>query len=217
MQKKPNLLRLLLSTVVNLPPEEPEGPPAPLDPDALAELDGSMIIGRRREEMPKPVSPPPPQLPIDADGHVNFGTLYTQAHVPTAKFTAEQAIEAVRNVEKTIPANIPETSRPPMVKAMLAAFSKSTNGATPEAIALDAANKIDALKSFIRERSNDLVDLTQAADDAIKALEDQIEAKKKLKEAASGQFENMARECADEQSKLNALIDLLSAPDASSA
>ena len=212
MPKKNNLLRLILSTIVKLPPDEPEAPPMPLDPDAVAELDGSIVIGRRRDMMPKPPSPSPVvELPVDPDGHVALDKLYAQAQVPAAKFTAEQAMEAVSNVEKTIPANIPEPSRKPMIKAMLAALSKSTNGASPESIALDAANKIDALQAFVRERSSDLVDLTQAADEAIKSMEDQIEAKKKLKEVAQAQFDNLSQECKDEQDKLNSVIDLLSA------
>ena len=215
MQKKPNLLRLILSSVINLPPEQPEAPPEPLDPDALAELDGSIVIGRRRDQMPRPAEPPPlpVQPPVDANGHVTLDLLYAQAGVPAAKFTAEQALDAVGNVEKSIPSNIPESSRKPMIKAMLSALGKSTNGATPESIALDASHKIQALQDFVRDRSSDLVDLTQAADDAIKSLEDQIAAKKKLKEVASRQFENMSKECSDEQDRLNSIIDLLSVPD----
>jgi hypothetical protein len=214
MQKKNNLLRLILSTVINLPPEEPEAPPPPLDPDAVAELDGSIIIGRRRDMMPRPTPAPiPVEIPVDQDGHVSLDKLYALANVPAAKFTAEQAMEAVSNVEKTIPDNIPAPSRKPMIKAMLAALSKSTNGASPESIALDASIKIEALQEFVRERSSDLVDLTQAADDAIKSLEAQIDAKKQLKEVAQAQFDHLSKECQDEQDKLNAVIDLLSVPD----
>jgi len=214
MQKKNNLLRAILSTVINLPPEEPDEPPAPLDPDALAELDGSIVIGRRRDMMPKPTPPPAPvEVPVDQDGHVSLDKLYAHANVPVAKFTAEQAMDAVSNVEKTIPDNIPQASRKPMIKAMLAALGKSTNGASPESIALDASNKINALQEFVRERSSDLVDLTQAADDAIASLEAQIDAKKHLKEAAQLQFDHLSKECQDEQDRLNAVIDLLSVPD----
>jgi len=214
MQKKNNLLRAILSTVINLPPEEPDEPPAPLDPDALAELDGSIVIGRRRDMMPKPTPPPAPvEVPVDQDGHVSLDKLYAHANVPAAKFTAEQAMDAVSNVEKTIPDNIPQASRKPMIKAMLAALGKSTNGASPESIALDASNKINALQEFVRERSSDLVDLTQAADDAIASLEAQIDAKKHLKEAAQLQFDHLSKECQDEQDRLNAVIDLLSVPD----
>jgi len=153
-------------------------------------------------------------VPVDQDGHVSLDKLYAHANVPAAKFTAEQAMDAVSNVEKTIPDNIPEVSRKPMIKAMLAALGKATNGAAPESIALDASNKINALQEFVRERSSDLVDLTQAADDAIASLEAQIDAKKHLKEAAQLQFDHLSKECQDEQDRLNAVIDLLSVPDA---
>ena len=212
MQKKPNVLRLIASQFINLPPEQTEEPPVPLDPNALAELDGSMVIGRRRDTMPKPVvAAAPIEPPVDEAGHVALDKLYAQANVPEAKFTAEQAMEAIANVEKTIPDNIPQSARQPMIKAMLAALSKSTNGASPEAIALDASNKIEALQEFVRDRSSDLVDLNQAADEAIKSMEQQIEAKKKLKEIAQRQFDELSKECKEEEDKLNSVIDLLSA------
>jgi hypothetical protein len=190
--------------------------PEPIPQAAYDELDGALKIQERREARqrltPAPPVPAPPKLgaggddsPVDADGMVNFERLYQQAGVPLVPFTAEQALDMLRNM----PAGVSDDSRQQIITVTLAALGRAVGG-TPEAIVADATRKQAALQAFRQTRGDGLADLTAAAEARIAELQREIAKSRDMVEKAKHQYEALAQGCQAEEARLDTVVDFFS-------
>jgi len=195
-------------------------PVEPIDPDAAAELDGSLIMSSRKEQLynqqiqQRQVNAAEETNPVDAEGNVDFDLVFQKAQIPVATFTAEQTIEAIHSLDATIPAMInDQAQRRQIIRNMLLAVNKGP--AATEKIVLDAHNKQKAIDDLLRFNTDLLVDYRQHANDAVKQLEEKIAAIRSSQAAAERQYEAMAKSCKERQAAYDQVIDFLgsTAPD----
>ena len=201
-----------LGAFVELKDPTPPPPPEPIPQAAYDELDGALTIQQRRETRqrlnPEPASvslPADTASPVDADGLVDFETLYRQAAVPVVPFTAEQALDMLRNM----PAGVSEETRQQVINVTLAALGKSVGG-TPEAIVADASRKQAALQRFRQTRGDQLVELTSAADARVTELQKEIAKSQAIVEGAKRQYAQLSDNCQSEEARLDTVVDFFS-------
>jgi hypothetical protein len=201
-----------LKAVVEIKEPPPPPPPEPIPQAAYDELDGALKIQERREARlrlnPSPAIMPSAMdtsSPVDADGLVDFETLYSQAKVLTVPFTAEQALDMLQHM----PSGVSEEARQQIINATLSALGKSVGG-TPEAIVADATRKQAALQQFRQTRGNQLVELTSAADAKIADLQKEIAKSQAVIEAAKRQYAHLSENCQSEEARLDTVVDFFS-------
>ncbi len=210
------LWKRTLKAVVEIKEPPPPPPPEPIPQAAYDELDGALKIQERREARqrltPAPPSPTPPEVgdggqdsPVDADGMVSFDRLYAQAGVPVVPFTAEQALDMLRNM----PPGVSDDSRQQIINVTLAALGRSVGG-TPEAIVADATRKQAALQAFRRTRGDGLADLTTAAEARIADLQREIAQSQALIAQAKHQYEALSQSCESEEARLDTVVEFFS-------
>ena len=210
------LWKRALKAVVEIKEPPPPPPPEPIPQAAYDELDGALKIQERRESRQRlnPVSTAAAVSsaeagPVDADGLVDFERLYAQAGVPTVPFTAEQALDMLRNM----PAGVSEETRQQVINVTLSALGKSVGG-TPEAIVADATRKQAALQRFRQTRGDQLVDLTSAAEARLADLQTEIAKSQAMIESAKRQYANLSENCRSEEARLDTVVDFFSEPPA---
>lgn len=203
-----------MKAVVEVKEPPPPLPPEPIPQAAYDELDGALKIQERRESRRQlnpsvivPAASPAADLssPVDADGLVNFETLYAQAGVPAVPFTAEQALEMLHHM----PSGVSEEARQQVITVTLAALGKSVGG-TPEAIVADATRKQAALQSFRQTRGDQLADLTSAAQARVADLQREIAKSQATMEAAKTQYAHLSENCRTEEARLDTVVDFFS-------
>ncbi len=206
-----------LKAVVEIKDPPPPPPPEPIPQASYDELDGALKIQERREarqRLPSPAivplatdlaGPADTSSPVDADGLVDFETLYRQAKVLTVPFTAEQALDMLQHM----PSGVSEDARQQIINATLSALGKSVGG-TPEAIVADATRKQATLQSFRQTRGEQLVDLTSAAEAKIADLQKEIAKSQAIIEAAKRQYAQLSDYCQSEEARLDTVIDFFS-------
>ncbi len=202
-----------LGALVDIKDPPPPPPPEPIPQSAYDELDGALKIQERREARqrqnlsapPAPPGTPDESSPVDADGLVDFAALYAQARVAVVPFTAEQALDMLRNM----PAGVSEDARQQIINVTLAALGKSVGG-TPEAIVADAVRKQAALQAFRQTRGEQLADLTTAAEARIAELQREIEKSTATMEAAKTQYAHLSDNCRTEEARLDTVVDFFS-------
>ena len=206
------LWKRALKAVVEIKDPPPPPPPEPIPQAAYDELDGALKMQERREARQRlnPVSPPASApsdegSPVDADGLVDFARLYAQAGVPAVPFTAEQALEMLRNM----PSGVSEETRQQIITVTLAALGKSVGG-TPEAIVADASRKQAALQRFRQTRGDQLVDLTSAAEAHLADLQKEIAKSQAIIETAKRQYAALSENCQSEEARLDTVVDFFS-------
>jgi len=213
------LWKRALKAVVEIKEPPPPPPPEPIPQAAYDELDGALKIQERREARlrltPAPPSPTfPPSTgegaggqdsPVDAGGMVSFDRLYAQAGVPIVPFTAEQALDMLRNM----PPGVSDDSRQQIINVTLAALGRSVGG-TPEAIVADATRKQAALQAFRRTRGEGLADLTTAAEARVAELQREIAKSQAMIAQAKHQYETLSQSCQDEEARLDTVVDFFS-------
>ena len=195
--------------------EEPiRAPVEPIDPDAAAELEGSLIMSSRKEQLynqqlqQRQTDAADGSDPVDAEGNVDFDLLFRKAQIPAAGFTAEQAMEAIHSLDATIPPMInDQAQRRQIIRNMLLAVNKGP--AAAEKIVLDAHNKQKALDDLLSAHTDLLVDYRQHANDAVKQLEEKIAAIRSSQAAAERQYDTMAKNCKDRKAAYDQVIDFL--------
>jgi len=210
------LWKRALKAVVEIK-EPPPPPPEPIPQAAYDELDGALKIQERREARQRLTPPPPPpsaqsgeqDSPVDADGMVSFDRLYAQAGVPVVPFTAEQALDMLRNM----PPGVSDDSRQQIINVTLAALGRSVGG-TPEAIVADATRKQAALQAFRQTRGDGLADLTTAAESRVADLQREIAQSQALIAQAKHQYEALSQSCEAEGARLDTVVDFFSSPPA---
>ena len=203
-----------LKAVVEVKEPPPPPPPEPIPQAAYDELDGALKIQERRESRRQlspavivPAAPAGDQAGpvVDADGLVNFETLYAQAGVPAVPFTAEQALDMLHHM----PSGVSEEARQQVITVTLAALGKSVGG-TPEAIVADATRKQAALQSFRQSRGDQLADLTSAAQARVADLQREIAKSQAMMEAAKTQYAHLSENCRTEEARLDTVVDFFS-------
>lgn len=207
-----------LKAVVEIKEPPPPPPPEPIPQASYDELDGALKMQERREARlrlnPSPAiiplatdlsGPADMSSPVDADGLVDFETLYRQAKVLTVPFTAEQALDMLQHM----PSGVSEEARQQIITATLSALGKSVGG-TPEAIVADATRKQAALQQFRQTRGEQLVDLTSAAEAKIADLQREIANSQAIIEAAKRQYAHLSENCHSEEARLDTVIDFFS-------
>jgi len=211
------LWKRALKAVVEIKEPPPPPPPEPIPQAAYDELDGALKIQERREARQRLTpAPPPPSAqsgeqdsPVDADGMVSFDRLYAQAGVPVVPFTAEQALDMLRNM----PPGVSDDSRQQIINVTLAALGRSVGG-TPEAIVADATRKQAALQAFRQTRGDGLADLTTAAEARIADLQREIAQSQALIAQAKHQYEALSQSCEAEGARLDTVVDFFSSSPA---
>jgi len=201
--------------------EEPiRAPVEPIDPDAAAELEGSLIMSSRKEQLynqqlqQRQANAVDESDPVDAEGDIDFDLLFRKVQIPASGFTAEQAMEAIHSLDATIPPMInDQAQRRQIIRNMLLAVNKGP--AAAEKIVLDAHNKQKALDDLLSAHTDMLVEYRQHANDAVKQLEEKIAAIRSSQAAAERQYDTMAKNCKDRQAAYDQVIDFLgsTAPD----
>lgn len=210
------LWKRALKAVVEIKEPPPPPPPEPIPQAAYDELDGALKIQERREARqrltPAPPSPAPSGLeaegqdsPVDADGMVRFERLYEQAGVPVVPFTAEQALDMLRNM----PPGVSDDSRQQIITVTLSALGRSVGG-PPEAIVADATRKQAALQAFRQTRGEGLAELASAAEAHVTELQREIAKSQAIIEQAKQQYETLSQSCQDEEARLDTVVDFFS-------
>ncbi len=171
-----------------------------------ATLRGKIVAQRPRPtvrdldtDAPDAPAPPAGANPVREDGSVDFAALYAQAHVPPAKFTAEQALDIIKDCDPS------DAARKQTIK-VIATFGKNV-GATPDEIVVDAADKQDALHSFLGARDDELVVFSSKADEQVAALLARVEQIKQMKDAAAQQHALIQTACREEAARLEQVKD----------
>ncbi len=212
------LWKRALKAVVEIKDPPPPPPPEPIPQASYDELDGALKIQERREARQRLTPAPPPMPsrqeepqgePVDADGLVSFDALYAQANVRVVPFTAEQALDMLRNM----PPGVSDDSRQQIINVTLSALGRSVGG-TPEAIVADATRKQAALSAFRQSRGEGLADLTTAAEAHVADLQREIEKSQAIIAQAKRQYENIAKSCEDEAARLDTVVDFFSSAPA---
>jgi len=199
-----------LKAVVEIKDPPPPPPPEPIPQASYDELDGALKIQERREARQRltpapPSQQEPPGEPVDADGLVSFDALYARANIPVVPFTAEQALDMLRNM----PPGVSDDSRQQIINVTLSALGRSVGG-TPEAIVADATRKQAALSAFRSSREEGLADLTTAAEAHVADLQREIEKSQAVIAQAKRQYENISKSCEDESARLDTVVDFFS-------
>lgn len=192
----------------NLPPTDPLTPAE----RRQAEIELQATLRGKRVAQSPPITlrdlnddgsatpaPSPHTSPVGEDGSIDFAALYAQAHVQPAKFTAEQALDIIKDCDPS------EAARKQTIK-VIATFGKNV-GATPDEIVVDAADKQDALHSFLGARDDELVVFNSKADEQTAALLARVEQIKQMKDAAAQQHALIQTACREEAARLEQVKD----------
>lgn len=163
---------------------------------------GKVVLTRAEAAAPskEPAAPAAqPGAPIDENGDVNFAALYAQAGVPPAKFTAEQALDIIKDCDPS------EAARRQTIK-VIATFGKNV-GATPDEIIVDATDKQDALHDFMAARDDDLIAFNSKAEEQIASLLARVDQLKQMKQDAARQHDAVQASCQEELSRMEQVRD----------
>lgn len=222
-------LRKAAGLLVELPPEEARPTSTPMAPggeqssddlDALlADLERAGAAAakpsRTVEEIVKSSEGPnldqitvPPSTgggEINAAGKIDFAAIYLHASLPNAPFTAEQLIDMLAS----LPAELPLDTKRQTVRVSLDALGK-TMGATPDTIVADASRKLAALAAYLETLSRSTTESIHANETEIKALEEQIEERKRKKHAAQQLLFQATQLCTAESERLDDVLEFFS-------
>ena len=158
----------------------------------------------RDSEQVDPATAQPSQVSIDAE--VDFSTIYRQANVPAAPFTAEQMLEML----STLPPELSLSAGRQMLSNLLKTMVKTIH-ATPESIGADASHKIEALDSYAKSLSKQTASMITGAEREIAAMQAQIEERQRAIEVAQGKLTQVLQVCQAESNRLNAVLEFFNA------
>ncbi|HVT13712.1 MAG TPA: hypothetical protein VHE55_15715 [Fimbriimonadaceae bacterium] len=147
----------------------------------------------------------PQAQPMKADGTIDFKAIYGMANVQDAPFTAEQLLDLLA----TLPPELPLEARRQTVKITIQAMAK-TVAVTPEIIVADASRKLAALAAYEEGYGKQADEFVTKSEADIKALEAQIEAKKRAIDDAKQKHDAMNKACVDESGRLDDVLEFFS-------
>lgn len=143
--------------------------------------------------------------PAAPGGDVNFGEIYRQANLPSAAFTAEQALDMI----SALPAELPLEAKRQTVKVTMAAMGQAT-GVNSETVVTDASRKLAALASYadgLSKRTSDYVAATQLE---ISQLEAKILEKRRTIDETKHLLERAVQQCDGESDRLDDVLEFFS-------
>ena len=143
--------------------------------------------------------------PLSEDGMLDFVSLYKQAKLPSANYTAEQALAMLNQ----LPTNLPLDVKRQTVKVMLSSLGASM-GATPETIVADASRKLAALAAFTQAQQDHTKEFISAAEFEIAELQKQIEEKKSEIKATTDRLSQAQSACEAEADHLDDILEFFS-------
>ena len=129
------------------------------------------------EPIPEPVAPPPSTIlvsladAVSEDGDLDFARVFQQYELPTASFSAEQAM----NMLQSLPRDLALRTKRVTVNTTLSAIGKVV-GTTPQDIVVDAARKKETLERYMEALGHEVEETTAATDTEIEKLQAQITA-----------------------------------------
>lgn len=171
----------------------PETTPATLGTYAEAELDSflkdigaSPVSATPEPEIvvepevipePEPIAPIPVLVSladaISNEGDVDFARIFQQYELPTAAFSAEQAM----NMLQSLPRDLALRTKRVTVNTTLSAIGKVV-GATPQDIVADAARKKETLERYVESLGQEVEATTATTQAEIERLQAEINAHK---------------------------------------
>jgi hypothetical protein len=204
-------MRKAAGLFVELPPEETAGHavyPAGAEQEPVSEVEG--VRARTVEQLVAQSAGPTLDEVHSAaaisqglpDGAVDFSSVYRQAGIPSAAFTAEQTLDMIAGMPKELPL---ETKRQ-TVRVTLGAIGKSI-GATPETIIADASRKLAALSSYADSAAQRTAEFTTATEREIAALQAQIDEKRRAIETARENQATIQQACHAETDRLDDVLE----------
>jgi len=153
---------------------------------------------------PAPAAQPAAPI-VNADGSINFPSIYQLANLPKVPYTAEEILELFA----TLPADLPLDTKRATIRVTLAQMAK-TLGVTTEQLVADASRKLAALAAYNDSFAKQAADYCSKADIEISTLEQQIDEKKKAIEAAKTQQTTMHEACVKESDRLDDVLEFFS-------
>jgi len=138
-------------------------------------------------------------------GQVNFTDIYKQANVPSAAFTAEQALDMINS----LPADLPIEVRRQTVRVTMAAMGKAT-GVDAESVVADASRKLAALDSFADTLSAQTTAFISKTNQEISDLENQIASKKRTIDETNRHLTSAVSACEAESDRLDDVLEFFS-------
>lgn len=143
--------------------------------------------------------------PVTQDGKLDFASIYAQAGVTAAGFTAEQMLDLLASLPQELPL---ETKRQTM-RVTLTALGR-TSGASPETVVADASRKLAALHAYAEHLGEETTQLVSAAEKEIAALQLQIEEKRKGIQTAKLRLAEVTHGCDAEADRLDDVLEFFS-------
>jgi hypothetical protein len=189
--------------------DQPSSPISEYTPDQIRAADLELQAaarGKRVTVMQDKASDPLPDDAsnvsgdaVDSAGNLNLSVLYAQAGVPSAKFTAEQALDMINDCEPT------DAARKQTIK-MITIFGKNV-GATPDEIVVDAVGKQDALDAFNNQHGSDLIEFQAKIKEKRELLQQQLAHLDEVEQQAEQQYQAVREACVTEHSRLERVRD----------
>lgn len=142
------------------------------------------------------------KLPSNADGTTDFAPIYRDAGVSQTPFTAEQMLELLLSYPDGLPSDVKRTT----VLLSLEAIGKNT-GASLETVINDAAAKVAALNGYAESVKGMATAEVATAQEEIKALMAQIDARRKSMEATQAQLGQTHAAALSELERLKTVLE----------
>ena len=146
-------------------------------------------------------------VPADATAGaaLDFAAIYGAAKLPETQFGAEAMLEMLRS----LPSELPLETRRATVKAMLGTLGKNM-GATPDSIVADASRKLAALQAFGGFMERKTGETIAQSETQIADLEAQIDAQRQTIQNARAELNRVTRGCESEADKLDDVLEFFS-------
>jgi hypothetical protein len=153
---------------------------------------------------PQPeLAPGPPPVPVREDGTLDFAAIYQFASVPERTYTAEYVLEVLDSL-----ADVPTAeAKRRLILANLRVNKNSS--ASPEAVAADAGEKLEALTAFSSSLSEATSKYVSGLEAEVAELRALIELRCREVEQAKSQLRQATDQCRDESKRLEGVVELL--------
>lgn len=154
---------------------------------------------------PQPeLAPGPPYVPVREDGTLDFAAIYQLANVPQKTYTAQDVLDVLGLLEGD---NLTDDAKRRWVMRDLTRNKNS--GASPEAVAADAGEKLEALTAFSSSLSEATSKYVSGLEAEVAELRALIELRCQEVEQAKSQLRQATDQCRDESKRLEGVVELL--------
>ena len=208
-------MRKAAGLFVELPPEDPNRPEqVDYSPEhqVVTEVEGvraqtvDQLVAQSAGPSLDEIETSAAALPVGAlQGNVDFPSVYRQAGIPPAAFTAEQTLDMIAGM----PAELPLETKRQTIRVTLGAIGKSI-GATPETIVADASRKLAALSSYAEAAARQTAEFTTSSELEIASLQAQIDEKRRAIDEARQTQSQIQQACHAETDRLDDVLKFFS-------